>query len=364
MLHRTARIAACLSVFVLLLTTLLVRPDAPASAAGAGAGPAAPQAGGPLSIPFSQVLPQLDGDCGDYAGAAVQPFADGGGQTGTVFLKHDGTNLYVCMKASPGAFKDRFGSLYLDPQGDGANYEFAQKDDYALHINIPGTTKSSFNGTGVANGYVPNAAIVPFWDGAATTNQAAESVEWKVSIGRFQLGDCGKLFGIAAYHHWFAAIGDDYGWPSNQFFDQPRTWQLAQLANGPCGGQRIGRIAYIYRGNTADASSFYNLLVGAGYTVDLIPLGNVLTTVFRSPTGGANYDLIIIADDTGDLNQWGSSPPPPGISDAQVNRIRSALIPIIGLGEGGYAFFGKLPLFIGWPNGWHGPEQLVNKALT
>src|SRR6266545_641920 len=157
MLHRTARIAACLSVFVLLLTTLLARPEAPASAAGVEMAPAAPQAGGSLSIPFSQVLPQLDGDCGDYAGAAVQSFADGGGHTGTVFLKHDSTNLYVCMKASPGTFKDRFGSLYLDPQGDGANYEFAQKDDYALHVNIPGTTKSSFNGTGVANGYVPNA---------------------------------------------------------------------------------------------------------------------------------------------------------------------------------------------------------------
>ena len=45
-----------------------------------------------------------------------------------------------------------------------------------------------------------------------------------------------------------------------------------------------------------------------------------------------------------------------------MDRIRAAGIPIIGLGEGGYAFFGKLPLFIGWPNGWHGPQDRVNRA--
>jgi hypothetical protein len=55
-------------------------------------------------------------------------------------------------------------------------------------------------------------------------------------------------------------------------------------------------IAYVYHGNTADATSFYNLLTGSGYGVDLIPLANVLTTSFKP------YKMIIIADDTGSLN--------------------------------------------------------------
>jgi uncharacterized repeat protein (TIGR01451 family) len=362
MLQRTARLAACLAAFAILLAALLVPASAAEPSAPLTAPTAAPtaSAGGVLSIPISQVTPKADGNCSEYADAVALTFADGGGKTGTVFLKHNGTLLFACMKANPGTFKERFGSLYLDPQGDGSGYDYAKQDDYAMRVGIPGTTKSSFNGTGVANGYVANAAIVSFWDGASTTNAEVETVEWQVSMGRFFVKQC-QVFGLAAYHHWFAAVGDDYGWPSNTYFDQPRTWQLAKMDSPDC-RNRVGRIAYIFRGNTLDASSFYNLLVGAGYSVDLIPLGNVMTTVFRSPAGAPNYDLIIIADDTGDLNQWGSSPPPPGIDVAQVNHIRDARLPIIGLGEGGYAFFGKLSLFIGWPNGWHGPEKRVNKA--
>ncbi len=364
--QRTARLSIHLIMLALWLVTLVAQAAGATGLPGTAAGRAgiAQQADGRLVIPFSQTAPKVDGNCGEYTDAVAKPFDDGGGKTGTVFLKHNSNLLFVCMRANPGTFEGRFGSLYLDPQADGSSYDFAQKDDYALRVNIPGTTKSSFNGTGVANGYVANAAIVSFWDGASTTNQEVETVEWQVSLGRFFLGDCGKLFGIAAYHHWFSAMSDDYGWPSNQFFDQPRTWQFAQLADGPCTTPQRGRIAYIYRGNTADAASFYNLLTGAGYTVDLIPLGSVLTTVFRAPAGAANYDLIIVADDTGDLDRWGSTAPPPDISPDQVNRIRDARIPIIGLGEGGYAFFGKLSLFIGWPNGWHGPEDRVNKPTV
>jgi uncharacterized repeat protein (TIGR01451 family) len=370
MLQRTTRMAAYLTAFAVLLTTLLAPLGAPASAAepsvAQDTAPAAQaqDAGGPLTIPlFKPPVPQIDGKCTEYTDTVGQPFDDGGGKKGTVFLKHDGTDLYVCMQAQPGTFTERFGSLYLDPQGDGAGYEFAKEDDYALRVNIPGTTRKSFHGTGVANGYVADSSVDAFWTGAATTGPEGDTVEWQVSLGRFKLGLCARFFGIGVYHHWFSAVGDDYGWPSNQFFDQPGTWQLAKLEGvSPCPGQQRGRIAYIFRGNTASAISYYNLLVGAGYTVDLIPLPSVLATVFRAPTGAPNYDLIIVADDTGSLDQWGSAPPPPTISDDQVNHIKAANLPIIGLGEGGYAFFGKLHLFIGWPNGWHGPEKQVNKA--
>src|SRR5262245_31632153 len=210
MLHRTARLAAYLAAFAILLAALFV----PASAAEPGAPLAAPTApvGGVLSIPISQVVPKADGNCSEYGDAVALPFSDGGGKTGTVFLKHNGTLLFVCMKANPGTFKERFGSLYLDPQGDGAGYDYAKQDDYAMRVGIPGTTKRSFNGTGVANGYAANAAIVPFWDGASTTNPEVETVEWQVSMGRFFVNQC-QVFGLAAYHHWFGAVGDDYGWP-------------------------------------------------------------------------------------------------------------------------------------------------------
>ena len=312
---------------------------------------------GVLEIPVTQTAPTIDGFCSDYSDAISQTFQDGGGAKGTVYLKYDSSYLYMCIEANQGSFDNRFGRLYLDPQGDGANYVFAQKDDYGLQVDILNSVLSSFHGSDIPNGYVADSSISGFWTGAAKTATPAggpgESVEYRVTLGRFQLDTPCQLFGLAGYHHWFSAVGDDYGWPSNQYFDQPRTWQLVQLANPGC-TDRQGKIAYVFRGSTADATSYYNLLTGAGYSVTLVPLSSVLATNF------AAFNLIIVANDSGNLNDWGSS----GLTDDQVVKITAPNIPIIGLGEGGYAFFGQLASFIGWPNGWHGPQSQWNKAGT
>jgi hypothetical protein len=88
------------------------------------------------------------------------------------------------------------------------------------------------------------------------------------------------------------------------------------------------------------------LLERAGYTVDVKPVSAITTTVVT------NYDLIIVADDTGSLNTWSGSA-------ADVTKLTASLKPIIGLGEGGYAFFGTVSSPIGWPHGWHGPQDKV-----
>jgi hypothetical protein len=36
------------------------------------------------------------------------------------------------------------------------------------------------------------------------------------------------------------------------------------------------------------------------------------------------------------------------------NSYNNNSFPVIGIGEGGYAFFGKRNLYVGWPHGWHG----------
>jgi uncharacterized repeat protein (TIGR01451 family) len=350
MFRLSARIVVSLALCALLLPALTGTP-----ASATRAAQTQPQASvqAALTIPSGQNPVELDGICSDeeYGDAISQTFDDAGEQ-GQVLLKHDGQMLYVCIRAQPGTFDERFASVYLDPQGDGADYQFAQEDDYSLRVPIPGNTNTSLSGTGVANGYTQNTAIDDFWQGVAATGEAGESIEYSISVGRFFLGNC-QLFGIAAYHHWVTAVGDDYGWPSNRFFDQPRTWRIAQLEDPGC-TDRDGRIAYVYRGDTADATSFFNFLTGNGYAVDLVPLGNVLSTDF------SQYDLIMIADDSGNLSQWGI----PGDTTAQVNQIIKPNRPILGLGEGGYAFFGQLSLFIGWPNGWHGPEDSVLRASS
>ncbi len=115
-----------------------------------------------------------------------------------------------------------------------------------------------------------------------------------------------------------------------------------------------GAIAYVYRGDGVAAESFAGLLSTSGFSVTLVPLATVISTTLST------YNLIIVADDTGSLESWGP-PTPPATADV-VAKLTGANRPILGLGEGGYAFFGQLHSFIGWPNGWHGPLASVTRA--
>jgi uncharacterized repeat protein (TIGR01451 family) len=119
------------------------------------------------------------------------------------------------------------------------------------------------------------------------------------------------------------------------------------LRGDPC----AARVAYIYNTDTASRDSFAALLASRGLGVDLVSLVGAETFNF------AGDQAIVIGNDTGDLNVWGTP--------AAVTRVQSAGKPIVGVGEGGYAFFGKLALAIGWAQGWQGPTAgatVVNAA--
>jgi uncharacterized repeat protein (TIGR01451 family) len=353
---------------IVLLLGMLVIPSFNSSAAAPAAPAQVPsQAPGAdplklISIPATPKPPTADGYCdpAEYDSGISYTFNDGGGaNNATVWLMHDADYLYVCMSALHGSYSDRFASLYLDPQGDGSSYQFARDNDYSLKITIDSGVLSSWQGSGVGPSpasYIPDGTIDPSWS-ALSSSPNNDLAEYKILLKGFDLNACGGIFGLAVYHHWFSFTGNDYGWPSNQWYDQPRTWQLATLEGIPCNAS--GKIAYVFRGDTLSATSFYNLLAGAGYTVTLIPLSNVLSYDFTT------FDLTIIADDTGSLNTWGSGGT---ITTDQVNQITAVIptkpggTPILGLGEGGYAFYGKLGLFIGWPHGWHGPQDHVRRG--
>ena len=305
------------------------------------------QAQGVVTIPLGTAV-KVDGLCdpaSEYADAQSYNFDDvsptGGPVSGTVYLKYDGKFLYVCMRGSLGGFADRFASVYLDTTNDREG--FAGPNDFALHVGILTPTLSSYKGTGVANGYVPT--TIDGWMATATTGNN-DVAEYAIPIN-VTGGWCGAHFGLAVYHHWVFGVGNDSGWPSNKFFDQPQTWQEVVLGGtAPCGS---GKIAYVYKRDTATAGAFKGLLEGNGFSVQLIPLSVITRTDF---IGFKPFDLIIIADDTGSLDTWGTGA-------GQTTTIVSAGKPIVGLGEGGYAFFGQLGLGIGWPHGWHGPQDLV-----
>jgi len=305
------------------------------------------------SVPVSSDSPQatlvisaaqrpgiIDGLCtDDYVDATVVTFNDAGFSK-TVYLKHDNAYLYVCMIGAPGTPRDRFASVYLDTKNDKASV--AQADDDSLRVYITSNITKSLRGSGVPGGYIT--ATLPGWEAKASlVSGQQESAEWKIPLALTGVG-CKQNFGLAVHHQDVQVAGDDYGWPNGSVYDQPKTWQEVSLENYPCGS---GLIAYVFKRDTATAADFKTLLVNHGYTVDLIPLSTVVTT-----TNLGNYQLIVVADDTGSLDTWGSFP-------GQVSAIRNAGKPILGLGEGGYAFFGKVGSGIGWPHGWHGPLDSV-----
>lgn len=99
-------------------------------------------------------------------------------------------------------------------------------------------------------------------------------------------------------------------------------------------------VAYIHERDTEAAESYQSLLVSYGCPTTLIGLDDVATAPLDF------YDLVIVGNDTGSLSHWGDA--------ESVVAIENSGKPVLGLGEGGYAFFGKLGLEIGWPNGMHG----------
>ena len=104
-------------------------------------------------------------------------------------------------------------------------------------------------------------------------------------------------------------------------------------------------VAYIYRSDVEAAQNFQSLLTAYGCSTTLVSLDEIPATELDS------YDLIIAGTDTGNLSHWGDI--------ESVSAIESSGKPIVGLGEGGYAFFGQLGLSIGWPNGMHGRDNSI-----
>ncbi len=148
-------IGFCLATLTLLGALIAGPPTMTAAFHSSGdAAPAASnQPQGALTIPYDDIPVTLDGICdssAEYSEAAAFLFNDTP-ISGTVFLKQDDANLYVCMEGSLGSYPQRFASVYLDT--DNGQEDWAQADDYALRVDIITGTLSAWSGTGVPNGY-------------------------------------------------------------------------------------------------------------------------------------------------------------------------------------------------------------------
>ena len=117
--------------------------------------------------------------------------------------------------------------------------------------------------------------------------------------------------------------------------------------------RRTGKIAVIYNDTDTviqSGPSFRNFLHNDGHSADLINITDIMSTDLSA------YDLILIDDNSGFLGSWGST--------TEVSYINNSGKPIIGIGDGGYAFFGKLNLDIGYDNGGLGVSDEVHITNT
>jgi len=105
----------------------------------------------------------------------------------------------------------------------------------------------------------------------------------------------------------------------------------------------LPRVAYIWLDDLVTTNGYKALLEANGFVVDFVHIDDVPKFNFFP------YSLIVIGPETGDGAEWGTS--------GAVGNILQWGKPVLGLGEGGYAFFGQLKLDIGHPYGWHGNEN-------
>lgn len=99
---------------------------------------------------------------------------------------------------------------------------------------------------------------------------------------------------------------------------------------------------YVHHGETGIAADFKTLLEASSWAVVVRSVADVPALDMQ------RFSLVIIGQETGSNNTWGTR--------AAFNAIAQHKIPVLGVNEGGYAFFGRdyLGLPIGWGNGIHG----------
>jgi hypothetical protein len=148
----------------------------------------------------------------------------------------------------------------------------------------------------------------------------------------------------------------DAGDPNSDFSSE--TWPHGERINmGAYGGTReasmsletqglsLPRVAYIYLYNDEEVKSFQSLLESYGCSTTLIRLEDVATALLDS------YNLILVAHNT----QYEDA-----LSDPNtVAAIKDSGKPVVGLGDGGYDFFGLLGLSIGNPYGGHNSKNSI-----
>lgn len=138
--------------------------------------------------------------------------------------------------------------------------------------------------------------------------------------------------------------------------------QAAPQSQQPPAGAGLSAVI-LYKDDATTAGAYANLLKENGFTASTLQINSKAYTIYlpliTSPRSGrsaaatqqaaaasdfSKVDLIIIGPDTGSGDQW-------NIEDDIFDAIVASGKPVIGIGDGGYAYFGRAQLAIGSPHG-------------
>ncbi len=230
-----------------------------------------------LMIPEDDAVVTIDGNCDygtEYAEALQLDFEDAYATSGTIYLKQGGDYLYACLAGVTGGNDSRFARVYLDT--DNERETWSESDDIGLQVDFDDGALSSYSGAGgYPGGYNP--ATIPGWT-AAATEVDMDQAEFQIPI-TLTGGLCGKSFGLAVYHHHVDGSGDDYGWPSNTYYDYPNSWTASRFAAPPCSGGYI-TIPQDDEAATLDGSCDSGVEYGEALSFDFTEAGGAISTVY------------------------------------------------------------------------------------
>lgn len=198
-----------------------------------------------ITIPQISGTVTIDNNCSEYPASSYK-YVDIGQRYSSVYVAHDGEYLYFCAENAATNYATRFYALYIDT--DLGREAQAEKDDLAFYTN-PITKKSDNEWGNSIDKYTPipclivpppescdgNTAVkLKNWEAmSGSTSATVEVAEYKIKLDLIGVNCRERKVGMSFYHHLFYDIEDDFGWPTDRWFDEPQTWIEASFAQLP-----------------------------------------------------------------------------------------------------------------------------------
>jgi len=186
--------------------------------------------------PVQATFPEIDGYCADigYGQGYLWRFSVGVDTLASGFLMQDDDWLYLCGTFPSGLPMAGKFSVFLDPQGDGNRYTFANQTDYQLSMDLSSGEAEILIGNG-EQGYTVTDEHRQDWLSALAPTQGQQFLfEYAISLKGLEIGNCGQRFGLAFVQSGFPNDDNVYGWPAGVLANRPATWQPVVLEQPNC----------------------------------------------------------------------------------------------------------------------------------